>query len=153
LVIYEGSPDVNPTGHWFAGGSDQGWGMTVYFQGDGVAKGNHSNNAGAETVDSFSKGVSTLEFLVLYFYDALGLPRWALGVKEPSALGNTVNMDSFKGFSPAATPVPVTTTPAGTIEHLFFDNVSGIVDLGVTAPGGNWMRDDTAIEQLSDPAP
>jgi hypothetical protein len=139
LVIYEGSPDVNPTGHWFAGGSDQGWGMTVYFQGDGVAK------------DGSDKGTSTLEFLVLYFYDALGLPRWALGVKEPSALDNTVNMDSFKGFSPAATPVPVTTTSAGTIGHSFSSQTAGMVDIAVTAPGGSWTR-DTDIEQLSNPA-
>jgi len=152
LVIFEGSPDVNPTGHWFAGASDQGWGMTVYFQGMDAAKAGAETAFSAASTAGVGKGPNTLEFLVLYFYDALGIPRWVLGVKQPSGLSNTVNMDSFKGFSPAADPVPVTTTPAGTIEHLFSSNVSGMVDLGVTAPGGDWLRDDTAIEQLSNPA-
>jgi len=150
LIAAAGDPDIDFTGHWFAGAADQGWGLTVYFQGEAQAKGESP---------AADKGAA-LEFLVLYYYDANGFPRWALGLADDAGSEAHAGMDTFFGYCRTCEPVPLTTQTAGSIDHVFEVTgdklVGGVADIDVVfdpAPGGQWLREQILIELLSDPAP
>jgi len=60
LAFGDGAPTPDVNGTWYSGPDDDGWGMTVAIQGDAV-------------------------FVVLYYYDANGLPRFSVGSGPPTA--------------------------------------------------------------------
>jgi len=128
------------TGSWF-NSTDSGWGMTIY------------------TRLSQTAGLSDL-IVVLYYYDADGMPRWALGVLLGADLSQevTVDMSQFTGFCPTCAPVTPGDAPAGTVRLLLSapsttagsGNTANINVDFLGAPGGQWIRADTDIQELSD---
>jgi len=128
------------TGSWF-NSTDSGWGLTIY------------------TKQSATAGATDL-VVVLYYYDADGMPRWALGVLLGADLSQevTVDMSQFTGFCPTCTPVNPDSAQSGTV-RLLLSSPSTTASSGNTAnisvdflgaPGGQWVRSDTDIQELSD---
>jgi hypothetical protein len=75
-------------GVWYAGESDSGFGFTM----------NHMDNT-----------VSAL----VYYYDADGQPRWALGVAPDDA--EQIQLNHHDAYCRTCTPKPMEITPAGTL--------------------------------------
>jgi len=135
-----GTAATDFTGSWF-NSDDPGWGLTLY------------------TKQSATPGGTDL-VVVLYYYDAAGKPRWSLGVVLDADLSNDVNVDmsQFTGFCPTCTPVDPVGTMSGTMK-LTLTNPSTSLTGGnkatinvdfLGAPGGQWLRTDSPIRELSD---
>ncbi|QKK03626.1 MAG: CHRD domain-containing protein [Pseudomonadota bacterium] len=133
LIVGGAPPSPDFTGHWFAGPADEGWGLTVYQQGDVL-------------------------FAVLYFYDATGKPRWLIGSTQSFTNGDTLTMDQISGYCRDC-PTAFEGTDAGTLTLTFVEpsqteasnRVS--VDVEYQGPeGGEWLREEASIRLLSDPA-
>jgi len=135
-----GPASTDFTGSWF-NSADSGWGMTIYTK--------QSATAGATDV-----------IVVLYYYDADGQPRWALGVALGADLSQeiSVDMSQFTGFCPTCSPVVPSDAQSGTVRLLLntpstspgMGNTANINVDFIGAPGGEWVRMDTDIAQLSD---
>lgn len=135
LVVGGAPPSPNFTGHWFAGSADEGWGLTIYQQGDVL-------------------------FVVLYFYDGSGQPRWMLGSSQSFSNGDTLTMEQFTGFCRDCTPTMLQPQQGGTLKLTFTepsqtpDGNRTTIDVTYQGPeGGDWTRNDVPIQLLSDPAP
>ena len=63
--------------------------------------------------------VAELQNDTFYFYDSLGMPRWAAGSANPFAASTTLDMYQLSGFCPTCTAVP--TTVVGKIGTLGVD--------------------------------
>lgn len=133
-LIGGGDPPIPDfTGHWFAGDADQGWGMTIYQQ-------------------------QPVLFIVLYFYDGAGNPRWALGIDDDYVNGDTLTMLHFNGYCRTCEFFQET-METGPLT-LQFDTPSQLpagnsVDIDIVYPGpegGGWQRNGVPIQLLSDPA-
>ena len=91
----------------------------------------------------------------VYYYDAQGAQRWALGVSN-DADATEFAMTSFTGFCPdcdAATN-PVVGRPAGTALVHFITPQRARMDLQLVYPGavgGTWNRTTTMFVPLNDP--
>ncbi|RMD67896.1 MAG: hypothetical protein D6819_10640, partial [Gammaproteobacteria bacterium] len=117
----------NFTGHWFPP-FEPGYGLTLNMQG-------------------------RFEFGVLYFYDAFGQPRWALGSKD-NLTDAVIPMDVYQGFCPDCPWAPTTYTRSGTITRSFSDATHGTLSTDIQLPpplSGSWMRFNVPIILLSDP--
>jgi hypothetical protein len=129
-------PDADYTGLWFAGPSDVGWGLSLDYQG---------NEEGG------------VEVGVLFYYDANGFPRWALGVTDEPGESASIELSNFQGYCRSCPPIPLVSFSAGQISHqlsVVDGRPTGQSDLELgyaLDPGGRWDRLGD-IEQLSDPA-
>ncbi len=138
LIDESAYPSPNLEGSWWAGQADQGWGLSLVFFNDSIG-------------------------VVLFYYDADGQPRWAIGTQSGFQIGQeiTVNLMEKHGYARTATPVPLTETQAGTIT-LLLNSATGtlgqdgeIVDLDVTyrgSEGGRWQRSHLPITIGTKPA-
>jgi hypothetical protein len=140
FVFANGHPTPDFTGSWY-NSADTGWGLTIVTQGNG----------GAETL-----------MVVLYYYDAEKQPRWALGSASNVDFGNAIEVEmlQFSGFCLNCAPGAVEPTAVGNV-RLTLAAPSLTLDAGNIAsvdvdfsgvPGGSWLRVDTAIQLLSEPA-
>ncbi len=139
-IAYEQRPNDNISGLWWAGLNDSGWGWSMSLQ---------------ERADT------TALVVVLYYYDGEGNPRWLLGLQEGFEFGQeiTVNMNMYNGYARAATPVALTTTPAGTMQFMInnpagTNTYTGTMSMDVNYPGaeaGHWQRENIAITRQSNP--
>ena len=119
---------VDYTGHWFPP-NENGYGFTVNMQGG-------------------------LEFTVIYYYDAAGNPRWALGTSDSAGGDNTIDVLSYSGFCPTCEWVQISGEAAGSISHTITSPTEGLISTSVSYPGeegGNWDRTGVEISSLSDP--
>ena len=138
FVFSVGKTFNNFTGSWF-NSNDPGWGLTIYTQGS-------------------EPDVSLV--VVLYYYDADGMPRWALGVVSKPDLTKQLDvaMSQFSGFCPTCSVTALGEDPAGSVK-LKLVQPSSVLTAGNTvqvnvnfagAPGGSWVRAVTPIQLLSD---
>jgi hypothetical protein len=129
LRVDSGVPRFETTGLWSAPG-DGGYGINIARIG---------RTTGA----------------TVYYYDAQGVQRWALGVSN-DADATEFQMTSFTGFCPdcdAATN-PVVGRPAGTALVHFLTPQRARADLQLVYPGavgGTWNRMATMFVPLNDP--
>jgi hypothetical protein len=138
LVFKNDTSDPDYTGSWY-NSTDTGWGLTIYTQG---------------------KGENQTLVVVIYYYDADGKPRWALGVLNNPDFSSeaVVKMDQFEGYCPTCPVVALTTGDAGTVTLTLVQpsnslDAGNIADIDVNflgAPGGSWQRTDQPIQMLSD---
>ena len=138
-LLAPGGPNgADLTGQWYAGSADQGWGVSVDFSG--------SDRAESET-------------LILYYYDTNGDPRWAFGVADQAGADSHTAMYNYAGYCRRCPPQPLEGTLAGTVSHrieVVRGRAQGRIEVDLIyafAPGGQWLRDDSPMLLLSDPAP
>ncbi len=128
-----GAPNPDFNGTWYAGPADTGWGMSVGIQGGSV-------------------------FVALYYYDALGQPRFAIGsaAYESSV---TIEMVNVEGYCRSCPVTELTTQSNGTVT-LTFMNPSNLGEQGNTidvdvnylgTEGGTWQRSNSNFQLLSVP--
>lgn len=127
FAFAEGEPRVEITGTWFTPVED-GWGLSVARRGDVTA-------------------------VALYYYDAAGRLRWALG-NGSGADAVDIAVDSFTGFCPDcdAAANPVRTQPAGRVLLHMLTPQRLRIDTAVTYPGGGgWQRTFANFVPIGDP--
>ncbi len=124
-------PTPNLGASWWAGATDQGWGLSLVFFNDSIG-------------------------VVLFYYDADGQPRWAIGVQNGFQIGEeiTVMLEEKQGYARTDAPVPVTGTNAGSIT-LRLNSATGTLgqdgeivsmDVSYQGPeGGRWQRTNLPI--------
>ncbi|MBP6078277.1 MAG: hypothetical protein KA505_05660 [Xanthomonadales bacterium] len=74
VALSAGVPEADVNGTWYGGPNDSGWGLTVVASGHGDAQ---------------------LLSAVLYFHDAEGWPRWAMGAAPANAAGSVLAMQDY----------------------------------------------------------
>ncbi|HQW82160.1 MAG TPA: hypothetical protein PLQ74_09860 [Pseudomonadota bacterium] len=74
VTLPAGVPEADVNGTWYGGANDSGWGLTVVASGSGDAQ---------------------LLSAVLYFHDADGWPRWAMGAARAGAAGAVLVMHDY----------------------------------------------------------
>lgn len=123
------------TGLWWAGPEDQGWGLSLDYQGFGELR---------------------TEVAVLFYYDAGGFPRWAFGVTGEGGAVSDILMQNFKGYCRDCPFKEIEALDAGFLSHeIRIENGAplGISNLDMTyrlEPGGDWLRTDSPLLPLSD---
>jgi acetyl esterase/lipase len=128
-----GVPAADANGLWYAGPGDSGWGISIAEQG----------------VDGKSVGVA-----YVYYYDAAGEPRWAMG-SAPVVDGNArYALRAFRGACPGCAPVKIQSAAVGEfVQRLdgFCAAVGGTGSLGIAAPGdaSRFVRERFAMNRLS----
>ncbi len=91
-----GIATTDANGLWYAGPGDAGWGVSIAERG----------------VDGRSLGVA-----YVYYYDANGAPRWALGT-APVVQGNArYALRSFRGYCPGCSRAEISSEPVGEFVH------------------------------------
>jgi hypothetical protein len=128
-LVGAGVPRVEVTGLWFPP-LDSGYGATIARRGDATA-------------------------IAIYYYDALGAIRWALGTGS-GADALQLSMTSFTGFCPDcdAAAMPVVGRAGGTLLAHFLTPRRARLDMMLTYPGtsgGTWTRSRAQFVPLSDP--
>lgn len=133
LRFAAGTPTVDHTGTWAPSDADEaGWGASLDSQGDRLGA-------------------------VLYYYDAAGNPRWALGNREA---GTTIDvgMSSFTGPCPscAANGSVGEGETVGTVSLDFAQPPErrAAIDTDIAFPGtegGRWQRAGVELIPLTDP--
>jgi hypothetical protein len=123
-----GAPRFEVTGLWYAP-ADSGYGATISRRGEATAIG-------------------------IYYYDAQGTIRWALGTADASDAVQ-MQMTSFTGFCPDcdATTNPVVGTPAGTLLAHFQTPRRARLDMELVYPGANggtWNRQQARFVPIND---
>ncbi|MCK7594791.1 M14 family metallopeptidase [Pseudomarimonas salicorniae] len=93
--------------------------------------------------------------MALYYYDAGGVLRWALG-QGPADDALRMPLSSFTGFCPDCDAVanPVTSQPAGSALLHFRTPGQLVIESDLTYPGGNggrWTRPRSDFVPLTDP--
>ncbi len=134
-----GLPPSNDFGaQWWAGSDDEGWGVSLSFTGE--------NN--------------TVIVATLYYFDASGSPRWAIGTQPGFEIGESITIDLRErtGYARDAEPVELGSTSAGsitiTLNSKNGDLNDGVIDLDVNyqgEEGGNWSRVGLPITLLTNP--
>lgn len=124
----EGTPRFEVTGLWYPP-AEANYGATITRRGATTALG-------------------------LYYYDAAGTIRWALGTADDSDAAAFV-MTSFTGFCPDcdAGQMPVSGVAAGTVVAHFRTPERARLDVALTYPGaagGVWNREAVRFEPLND---
>ncbi|MGQ0799846.1 MAG: M14 family zinc carboxypeptidase [Pseudomarimonas sp.] len=121
-------PEVEVTGLWFPP-AESGYGATITRRGDVTAVG-------------------------LYYYDASGVLRWALGTGGGES-AQQIDMVSYTGFCPDcdAATMPVQAQPAGDLLVHFLSPRRARVDTNLLYPGangGSWIRSRADFVPLND---
>ncbi|HHL31410.1 MAG TPA: hypothetical protein ENJ41_02405, partial [Oceanospirillales bacterium] len=125
-----GNPlDPDFGGTWWAGIDDDGWGFSLAFTGDTIV-------------------------VIIYYFDANGSPRWALGTQAGYQLGQEITLDmlEFAGFARDATAIELETVSTGaltlTINSRTGTGNDGNINLDINyqgIEGGNWNRTNVPI--------
>lgn len=135
-----GAPPSNDFGaQWWAGTSDQGWGISL----------------------SFAENNSTI-VATLYFFDSEGKPRWVQGSAQNFAVGQEINlnMNEVTGYPRTGTaPDPFILSSAGSLSLTLNskngnDFTDGALSVNVNylgSEGGNWSRTNLPITLLTTP--
>ena len=123
-----GEPRFEVTGTWYAP-EDAGYGATISRRGEVTALG-------------------------LYYYDAQGNIRWALGIAN-GADAIQMSMTSYTGFCPDcnAATMPVTVRPAGTLLAHFHTPQRARLDMQLNYPGaagGVWNKQRARFVPIND---
>lgn len=123
-----GEPRFEVTGLWYPP-QDSGYGATISRRGEITAIG-------------------------LYYYDAQGNVRWALGTAN-AADAAEYQMFSYTGFCPDcdASQMPVSSSPAGTLLAHFHTPERARLDMQLTYPGaagGQWNKQQARFVPLND---
>ncbi len=129
LPFAPGEPAVEVTGLWFPP-AESGWGATITRRG-------------------------ALTAIGLYYYDASGALRWALGLGGGESAGE-VEMLSYTGFCPDcdAAAMPVQSQPAGSLLFHFLTPRRARIDTALQYPGsagGRWDRGNADFVPINDP--
>ena len=74
VALPAGVPDADVNGTWYGGANDSGWGLSVVASGEGE---------------------SQLMSAMLYFHDAEGWPRWAMGAARAGIAGTALVMNEY----------------------------------------------------------
>lgn len=74
VALPSGLPEADVNGTWFGGANDSGWGLTVVASGEGESR---------------------LMSALLYFHDAEGWPRWAMGAARAGSGGAVIAMHDY----------------------------------------------------------
>ena len=124
-----GEPRVETTGTWYPP-ADSGYGASLTRRGEVTA-------------------------MALYYYDATGKQRWALGATDAADVID-IELSSFTGFCPDcdAEAMPVQSQLVGTARVHFLTPQRASVDTDLTYPGvegGAWLRSGAAFVPLNDP--
>ena len=122
--LYGGDGQPYDGGVWYAGNDDAGYGFSMSQQG-------------------------TRRIAIVYYYDADGQPRWALGGSEN---GGSIELDSFYGYCRRCVATERLIETAGTLD-LDWDNAGASLMLSYPqAPFGDFDR-DFVLHRLSDGEP
>ncbi|MEM7706775.1 MAG: hypothetical protein AAF358_14540 [Pseudomonadota bacterium] len=143
LTLESSRPADDFGGLWFAGEADTGWGFSL------------------ENIDN-GDGTTTL-FVLLYVYAEDGTPVWFFGLDSFSDLSGPLTFEMFQrtGFARLSTFGSVSDESAGSLA-LTLTQPSNALDAGnrisvdvdyLGLEGGEWVRDDVAIQRLSLPRP
>lgn len=124
-----GEPQVEVTGLWFPP-AESGYGATITRRGEVTAVG-------------------------LYYYDASGALRWALGTGSGESVDD-IAMLSYTGFCPDCSEqtMPVQSQPAGRLLYHFLTPRRARIDTDLSYPGaagGQWQRLNADFVPLNDP--
>lgn len=138
IVAQSQRPALDRTGHWFASGTDGGWGVTTL---------------------SFGAGGGGL-FSVVYYPDAQGRPRWAAAQVEPFQSGAPVPLLQVQGYCRTCPQPPggTSTTQVGEM-RLSLDAPAGSpgqirFQVQFAGPGGgSFGRDPAPMIRLGQSAP
>jgi arylformamidase len=130
----DGLPTTDGNGLWYAGPGDSGWGISILERG----------------LDGRSIGVA-----YVYYYDADGEPRWALG-SAPVVDGNArYALNSFTGYCPGCARTEIKSTPVGEFVHRLdglCGDVSGTGSLNIeasTKDQSRFVRERFVMSRLS----
>ena len=119
------------TGSWYAGEQDAGWGLSVQRNADGAA---------------------TVTVAIVYYYDALGVGRWAFGSlrADPGAESGRMTLYDYRGYCRTCSPSSLDTLPVGELRMSLNSNGSGTADLVIDDGLGNrWTRIGSPLVRLS----
>lgn len=132
VIAEKNKPAVDFGGLWWGGQAENGWGFSVFQS---------RNQLGT----------------VIYYYDAIGNPRWAIGLQptENFAAGKavTIALKQVEGYGRLSPAQEVTNRDAGevilTLNNRYIDlDIDGTANLSLDylgAEGGNWNREQIAI--------
>ncbi|HVF33831.1 MAG TPA: hypothetical protein VND91_00740 [Candidatus Saccharimonadia bacterium] len=135
-IVYgpRGLPAIDTSGVWHAGSSDRRYGIALLPQGyDG----------------------RTREAALVYYYDAAGEPRWALGSGEVDSGAAAIELSSHTAACLGCEPSPLASTRAGTLSMRmqgFCGRVGGSATIALEYPGpagGMLARRNARLERLS----
>lgn len=135
LIRIENQPIPDFGGIWWTGSDDTGWGFSLAFASDTM-------------------------IATVYYFDAMGQPRWVQGVQSGFSIGQpiTLDMQQFTGYARDADATELTSVSAGSLTLTLNSNTTfgtnGTMDIDVTyqgTEGGTWSRDDTAVSIFSTP--
>lgn len=91
---------------------------------------------------------------VHYFYDAYGVPRWALAADDAnqSATAEEIPLLQFSGFCATCTPVATSFDTIGMVERTFSSETSGswTLDFVLDAPLNQNINRTDSVQKLSD---
>lgn len=131
-----GVPEHDVNGTWFGGTNDSGWGLSLL-------------NAGSER--------PTLVSALLYFYDAAGWPRWALGSGRSGEHGASLTMFDFNRNCADCKDVKTAVREIGELNLRFHGwcgapEVRAKFNLGVTDDASiRFQRDEMPLKMLTQP--
>ena len=136
IVPAPARPALDRTGHWFAGGGDAGWGVTTLAYGE--------------------SGL----FMVLYYPDSQGRPRWAFAQTDTFAPGTPMPLRQVAGYCrscampPGGNPMTLVgevslslQAPEGSDGRISFDVTYG------GPGGGRFTRSNVPMIRLAESAP
>ena len=129
IIRQETKPTPDFGGIWWTGIDDDGWGMSLAFQGDRI-------------------------IIAVYYFDSEGKPRWLLGIKENFVIGEDLNieMKEYSGYGRNDDSISTSTTIAGNLTIRLDSNNGNLNDgqlsIDIDYQGteaGNWQRSNVPI--------
>jgi len=127
------TPDFG--GIWYAGEQDRGWGLSMTFQNDTIVP-------------------------ILYYYDADGNARWAIGTQSGFVVGQpmTIDMQEIQGYARDASAIDLVGTSAGsltlTLNNANQNENDGSITVDMTyqgTEGGTWQRTNIPFRIFTEP--
>ena len=87
-------PDADVNGTWYGGANDSGWGLTVVASGEADTR---------------------LTSALLYYHDAEGWPRWAMGAARAGEGGAALTMHDYQQSCVGCSEVTLSARPLGDV--------------------------------------
>ena len=135
LIPAQTQPATAMSGLWWGGAGDSGWGLATYF------------------VPAPNATLSSTH--LLYFYDAAGRARWAIGQTSDADFSLALPLVSYRGFCRTCAAAPLAARDGGTMSLALSSprgdaGAANTIALAARYPGGGeWNRDGT-LARLSD---
>jgi hypothetical protein len=92
VALPAGVPDADVNGTWYGGANDSGWGLTVVASGEADTR---------------------LTSALLYYHDAEGWPRWAMGAARAGEGGAALTMHDYQQSCVGCSEVTLSARPLG----------------------------------------